>query len=164
MTKANKVSKLPKPSVGAFLNMARKYHSAANTLFPVAKDVKSPIYFLYAHTLELAFKAYLGSRGCSVPQIHDLESLCNSCQKQGLHINRDLANVIHLLESENKVHGFRYFAFVSTAIPEIGYLRHVVDDLMVTVTKDVETKPSKDSNKGVVGKFTFGKPEKKVKL
>ena len=57
MPKANKVSK---PSPGAFLNMAREYHSAANTLFPIAKDVTSPIYFLYAHTLELTFKAYLG--------------------------------------------------------------------------------------------------------
>jgi HEPN domain-containing protein len=87
MTKANKV---PKPSVGAFLNMAREYQSAANTLFPIAKEVTSPTYFLYAHTLELAFKAYLGSHGCSVPQIHDLESLCNSCQKHGLHVNDNL--------------------------------------------------------------------------
>jgi HEPN domain-containing protein len=161
MTKANKV---PKPSVGALLNMAREYHRAANTLFPIAKDVTSPIYFLYAHTLELAFKTYLGSHGCSVPQIHDLESLCKSCQKHGLHVNRELANVIHLLESENKVHGFRYFAFVSTGIPEIGYLRQVVDDLMVTVAKDVERTLSKDSSKGVVLKFIVGKPEKKVQL
>ena len=144
--------------------MAREYHSAANTLFPIAKDVTSPIYFLYAHTLELAFKAYLGSHRCSVPQIHDLESLCKSCQKHGLHVNREVANVVHLLESENKVHGFRYFAFVPTGIPEIGYLRQVVDDLMVTVAKDVERTLSKDSNKGVVLKFIVGKPEKKVQL
>ncbi|PYK28980.1 MAG: hypothetical protein DME59_00850 [Verrucomicrobia bacterium] len=161
MTKANKV---PKPSLGAFLNMAREYQSAANTLFHIAKDVMSPIYFLYAHTLELAFKAYLASHGCSVPQIHDLESLCKSCQKHGLHVNRELANVIHLLESENEVHGFRYFAFVSTGIPEIGYLRQVVDDLMVTVAKDVERTLSKDSNKRAVLKFIVGKPEKKVQL
>lgn len=155
---------MPKPSVGAFLNMAREYHRAANTLFPIAKDVKSPIYFLYAHTLELAFKAYLGSHGCPVPQIHDLESLCKSCQKHGLPLNRELANVIHLLESENKVHGFRYFTFVSTGIPEIGYLRQVVDDLMVTVAQDVDRTLSKDANKGVVLKFIVGKPEKKVQL
>ena len=68
------------------------------------------------------------------------------------------------MESENKVHGFRYFAFVSTSVPEIGYLRQVVDDLMVIVEKDVETRPGKDSNKGVVLKFIVGKPEKKVKL
>jgi hypothetical protein len=123
--------------------MAREYHRAANTLFPIAKDVTSPIYFLYAHTLELAFKTYLGSHGCSVPQIHDLESLCKSCQKHGLHVNRELANVIHLSESENKVHGFRYFAFVSTGIPEIGYLRQFVDDLMVTVAKDLEGRSAK---------------------
>ena len=161
MPKANKVSK---PSPGAFLNMAREYHSAANTLFPIAKDVTSPIYFLYAHTLELAFKAYLGLHGCSVPQIHDLESLFKSCQKHGLHVNRELANIIRLLESENKIHGFRYFAFVSTGIPEIGYLRHVVDDLMVTVASNVEKTLSKGSDKGMVLKFIVGKPEKKVHL
>ena len=83
MTKANKASK---PSVGAFLNMAREYHSAANTLFSIAKDLTSPIYSLYAHTLELAFKAYLGAHGCSIPRIHDLESLCKNCQKHGLHV------------------------------------------------------------------------------
>jgi hypothetical protein len=161
MAKANKI---PKPSVAAFLTMARGYHRAANTLFPIAKEVASPIYFLYAHTLELAFKAYLRSHGRSVPQIHNLESLCKSCQKEGLRVNRELANVIHLLESENKVHGFRYFAFVSTGIPEIGYLRQVVDDLMDIVAKDIERRPGKDSDKGVVLKFIVGKPEKKLQL
>jgi len=159
-----KPKKVPKPSVGAFLNMAREYHLAATTLFPIAKDVTSPIYFLYAHTLELVFKAYLGSHGCSVPQIHDLASLCKSCQKHGLQVNRQLANVIHLLESENKLHGFRYFAFISTSLPEIGYLRQIVDDLMVTVTKDAEKRLSKDSNNGVVLKLIVGKPEKKTQL
>ena len=159
-----KGTKASKPSGAAFFTMAREYHRAANTLFPIAKDVTSPIYFLYAHTLELAFKAYLGLHGCSVPQIHDLESLSRSCQKHGLQVNRELAEVIRLLESENKIHGFRYFAFVSTGIPEIGYLRHVVDDLMVTVSRNVEKTLSKGSDKRAVLKFIVGKPEKKVQL
>ncbi len=142
--------------------MAREYHSAANTLLSIAKDATSPIYFLYAHTLELAFKAYLGSHGCPVPKIHDLESLSKTCQKHGLQVNLELENIIHLLESENKVHGFRYFAFVSTGIPEIDFLRQAVDDLMGTVTRDVEKTLSKGSDKGVVLKFVVGKPEKKV--
>jgi HEPN domain-containing protein len=86
-----KGKKASKPSVAAFFTMAREYHRAANTLFPIAKDVRSPIYFLYAHTLELALKAYLGSHGHPVPRIHDLESLFKRCQKAGLHVNRDLA-------------------------------------------------------------------------
>jgi len=157
MTKAKKASKR---SVATFF-MAQQYHRAANTLFPIGKDVASPIYFLYTHTLELAFKAYLRSHGRSVPEIHDLESLCERCQKAGLHINRDLANVIHGLESENRDYGFRYFNFASTGIPEIGYVRQVVDDLMIVVAKDIESRPSKNSDKGVVLKFIFGKPEKK---
>ena len=106
----------------------------------------------------------MGSHGCSAPQIHDLESLCKSCQKHGLHVNRELADVIRLLESENKVHGFRYFAFLSTGIPEIGYLRQVADDLMVTVAREVEKTLSTGSHKGVVLKFIIGKPEKKPQL
>jgi hypothetical protein len=143
--------------------MAREYHRAANTLF-IAKEVASPLYFLYAHTFELAFKAYLAAHRASVPirgkRAHDLGSLCKSCQNHGLRVNRELTDVIHLLESENKEHGFRYFVFKPTGIPEIGYLREVVDDLMVIVAKDVERTCSKDSDKAVL-KFIFGKPEKK---
>jgi hypothetical protein len=103
------------------------------------------------------------ARSRGVSRGHDLEFLSSSCQKQGLHVNRELADVIHLLESENKVYGFRYFAFVSTGIPEIGYLRQVADELMITVTKEVEGMPIKDSNREVVFKYIVGKPEKKMK-
>jgi len=49
-------------------------------------------------------------------------------------------------------------------IPEIGYLRQVADDLMVTVARDVEKTLSTGSYKGVVLKFIVGKPEKKPQL
>jgi hypothetical protein len=60
------------------------------------------------------------------------------------------------------LYGFRYFAFVSTGIPEIGYLRQVVDDLMSIVAKDIERRRGKDPDNGVVLKFIVGKPEKKL--
>lgn len=141
--------------------MARQYHTAANTLYGIAKDVPAPVYFLYAHTLELAFKAYLQSFGCSAPPIHSLESLCERCRARGLHVNREIVDTIRLLESENAVHGFRYFAFVATGIPEIGYLREIVDDLMRTVAEETRKKPGDDLRKGVVFKITVGKPVQK---
>src|SRR5262245_56693721 len=110
-----KTHKLPEPPE-AFLNMARQYHIAANTLFSVARDNASPVYFLYTHTIELALKAYLRSLGCSVPrgrEGHDLPSVLEKCRAKGLRITRDLADVIRLLQSENEFHGFRYFAFTS---------------------------------------------------
>jgi HEPN domain-containing protein len=162
MTRTNRERKLPELLAEAFLNMARQYHAAANTLLSSGGDTMSPLYFLYTHTIELVFKAYLRSLGCSVPRIHALQSLCARCQAQGLQVNVDLANVIRLLESENEVHGFRYFAFISTGIPEIGYLRQVVNDLMITVTEEINKKPGEDLLKGAVLKFTVGKPVKKL--
>lgn len=162
MTKSKKRRKPPEPSAEAFLNMAREYHVAANTPFSIGRDTMSPLYFLYTHAIELAFKAYLRSFGCSVPRIHGLQSLCERCQAHGLQENIDLANVIRLLESENEVHGFRYFAFISTGVPEIGYLRQVVDDLMITVTDEVKKKPGENLLKGAVLKFVVSKPVKKL--
>jgi hypothetical protein len=79
----------------------------------------------------------------------------------GLQMHDDLVTVIHLLESENKVHGFRYFVFASTSKPEIGYLRQAVDNLMTDVTEELSKRPKEDASSGVVFKFTVGKAIKK---
>jgi len=173
----NKKRKLPEPPAEAFLNMARQYHIAANTLFSVARDNASPVYFLYTHTIEFALKAYLRSLGCSVPrgpQGHDLHFFLQECRAKGLRTTRDLAHVIRLLLSEDKGYGFRYFDPAESAttavppsertsigIPEISYLRQVVDDLMLTVTEKVEQTPSDASAGGAVLKFVVGKPVSK---
>jgi HEPN domain-containing protein len=162
VTKPNYDRKVPEPSGEALLNMARQYHSAANALFSVGGDTMSPLYFLYTHAIELTLKAYIRSLGCSVPRIHVLQSLFERCRAQGLQVGLDLAKVIRLLESENELHGFRYFTFISTGTPEIGYLRQVVDDLMITVTEEIRKKPGKYLLKGAVLKFTVGKPERKL--
>src|SRR3972149_6027830 len=93
------------PTAQAFLYMAQEYHFAATTLFSAASRAESPLYFLYTHTIELALKAFLRSRGLPAPRKHVLETLCRRSQGSGLQINDDLWNVIHLLESENKDHG-----------------------------------------------------------
>jgi len=159
-TKLKKGPGLSDPTAEAFLNMAKEYHFAAATLFSAGGRAEAPLYFLYTHTIELALKAFLRSHSLSCPKTHALRSLCRQCQEIGLQINLDLVNVIELLESENKVHGFRYFAFVSTSKPEIGYLREVVDNLMTNVTEALSKRPE-DVFKGIIVKFTVGKPFKK---
>jgi len=58
-----------------FLNMARKYQKAGTRLLESIEGDKAdpqcalsdPMYFLFAHTLELAFKAFLLFRGEAIP-------------------------------------------------------------------------------------------------
>jgi HEPN domain-containing protein len=102
------------PTAQAFLNMAQQYHFAATTLLSASGRAEAPLYFLYTHTIELALKAFLRFHGLSAPRTHALRSLCRQCRAIGLGMHNDLVNVIDLLESESKVHGFRYFVFTST--------------------------------------------------
>jgi len=147
----------------AFLNTAQQYHLAATTLLPLHQQVESPLYFLYTHALELALKAYLRSHGLPTPlgqPGHALQALFEQCQRKGLQVHSDLRGVIDLLESENKLHGFRYFVFKATGRPEINYCRKVVDELMGVVAEEVKKRPTKGLSSAVM-KFTIGKPEKK---
>ncbi len=147
----------------AFLNMAQQYHLAATTLFPIYQRVEPPLYLLFTHAIELALKAYLRSYGLSTPrgqQGHALQGLLAQCKRNGLQVGSDLQNVIQLLESENKQHGFRYFVFEATHRPDINYVREVVDKLMRIIEAEVNNRPTK----GLVGavlKIIVGKPEKK---
>ena len=73
----------------------------------------------------------------------------------------DLENVVRLLESENKLHGFRYFVFKGTIKPEMKYLREVADRLMIVVANEVEKSPLQTVAKGAVMKFTVSKAVRK---
>jgi len=150
----------------AFLSMARQYHLAATTLLPLDQQVEYPLYFLFTHALELALKAYLRSHGLLTPrglQGHALRDLLEQCYSNGLQVGRDLQrdlqNVVGLLEYENSKHGFRYFLFETTGRPGIDYLGAVVDELMPVIEEEVSKRPT--LLRGVVLKSGFGKPEKK---
>src|SRR6266516_7100953 len=134
------------PPAEACLIMAQQYHLAATTLLPIHQRAEHPLYFLFTHAIELALKAYLRSRGLSTPrgqQGHALQKLFEQCQRNGLQGGFDLRNVIQLLESENKQHGFRYFLFAGTGRPDIKYLREVVDELMGVIEQEVKSRPTK---------------------
>jgi len=161
MTKLTKHPRVPEPSAEALLNVAQEYHLAATTLVSLGHAVDSPLYFLYAHASELALKAYLRSHNLLSPHTHNLNSLIQKCRQLGLPTPNNLTNVIELLQSENSVQGFRYFALASTIKPEISYLREVVDWLMATVVNELREKPGEDHRKAIVLKLTVGKPLQK---
>jgi hypothetical protein len=147
----------------AFLKTAHEYHLAATTLLSIQQQVESPLYYLYAHSIELCLKAYLRSYELPTPlgkRGHALGALLDQCQGKGLSLRTDVRNVIRLLESEHRFHGFRYFVFRATSRPEINYLREVADELIQVVSEEVGKGATPGPSKAVL-KFTVGKPEKK---
>jgi len=156
-------SKTDETTAEAFLNTAQQYHSAARALLPLREQVESPLYFLFAHAIELALKAYLRSCGLSTPrgqQGHALLDLLEACHRNGLRVGVDLPGVIRLLELEHGRHGFRYFIFEGIGRPSIDHLREVVDDLMRVIGEEVAKRPSTTPPAAVL-KFVVGRPEKK---
>ena len=145
---------------GAFLNDAKQYRLAGSRLLAFRADIESPIYFLYAHSLELSLKAFLRAHDQAAPRGaagHDLRSLLEKCQRLGLHVNLDLLNVVELLRQESMKHGFRYFRFESTTRPELDFLATVADELLLRVEKEVASRPWKGKN-SAVAKLSVGKP------
>lgn len=149
------------PTAEAHLYTAQQYHLAANKLFAFGQEVEMPLYFLYAHTIELALKAFLRSLGERVPRIHTLPALSELCGEHGLKVSSDVLQVISLLDSETRFHGFRYFAFVNAGKPSLDYLREAVDELMAIVSERVSNAPGDRPVPGAVVKLTVQKPVKK---
>lgn len=144
----------------AFLNMAQQYHLATTTLFPLRG--RSRLSTSYTRTRSsLRSKPISDRTAAECPTRTSSPLLLQQCADQGLRVRFDLKNVIHILESENKVHGFRYFAFATTGKPEITYLREVVDDLMAVVVEEMKNRPGADLPKKVVLKMIVGRPVKK---
>jgi len=108
---------------------------------PVYSD---PLYFLFAHTVELAFKAFLPFHGEPVPKRghkgHDIVKLHGRCEALGLRFPGDpvdLHNVVKLLAMENDVQGFRYYSSDTKAVPELSWTRDVVNALIQAVRERI---------------------------
>lgn len=148
---------------GALLTYAEQYHHAATLLFPVRQQVEAPLYFMYAHAIELALKAYLRTRNVTTNVNHSLSKLKELCEANGMQAGQHLRNVIELLESEHAKQGYRYFLAKSTVRPSPDYVRDVVDALVPTVAAQVRQQPTTDVDQTIVAKFIVGKPERRPK-
>lgn len=156
----------------ALLNMARDYADAANELFMIADSrpkiqgrhlpLSSPLYFLFSHAAELAFKAFLQAKNVPTTEKHKLATLYARSRDAGLVVGpRDeleIGNIVSLLESGNKGQGFRYFNLKSCSMPELSWVRGVIAELILAVEPYVQSHSAPGGAKGVKGVIIFGKP------
>lgn len=147
----------------ALLSYAEQYHHAATLLFSAQHEVQAPLYFLYAHAIELSLKAYLRTRNATTSVNHSLSRLEALCLANGMQDNQHLHNVIELLESERAKQGYRYFLAKSTVRPSLDYVRDVVNALVPAVAAQVHANPSADADSAVALKMAVGKPERRPK-
>ena len=155
-----KNSPVSPPNSSAFLKTAKEYYLAAKTLLPICNSVEAPIYFLFVHSIESALKAYLNLDKPTKRHIHQVDLLFEECLKKGLPLRSSIINILRTLESENKVHGFRYFYFASTTRPTLDHLSEVVEEIMSTISDEVNKRSIKN-DKAIVLKISIGKPVKK---
>lgn len=171
--------KRPRQAVSAmaFLNMARDYADAANELYMVADarpkihghmPLSSPLYFLYSHAAELALKAFLTANNVPINELtdhkvrHNLPKLYDQSRNLGLvelgaRDRFEIGNVVSLLHSENKDHGFRYFNLESTLRPDLAQVREAITELLRAVEPHVP--PSTAPGVAVKTIMTLGKGE-----
>ncbi len=157
----------------AFLNMARKYQKAGSRLLDSIEGDKAdpqralsdPMYFLFAHTLELAFKAFLLFRSepisISGKAGHDIVVLHRQCAALGLRLKEDadsLPRAVEMLATENEHHGFRYFDPVkgnNGIIPALPWTCDVVNALVAVIREQLGDTPPDGP---VKVQFIAGKP------
>jgi hypothetical protein len=159
-----------------FLNMARKYQKAGSRLLDSTEGGKAdpedalsdPIYFLFAHTLELTFKAFLLFRGEGIPTSgkagHDIVELHRRSAALGLRLKEEagsLPTIVEMLANENEHHGFRYFDPVKGnegIIPALPWTCEVVNALIAVIREQLgDTTPAGP----VKVQFIAGKPTTK---
>jgi hypothetical protein len=98
----------------SFFGLARQYQKAANLVYESNTNLKTPVYFMYMHAIELALKAFL--RAANLPIVtdrqrkhHQIAELYEECRGLGLTIGPDdrvdIRNVVALLENANEDQG-----------------------------------------------------------
>lgn len=168
MSAASVPSNQPKTAVPqmhprAFLRMARQYHEAAEVLFAEHErrinagnksEIDDPIYFMYYHTIELAFKTYRRAHNLPNVEHHRLIDLYADCQKLGLVLGPPnvMQNIVNWLQSSDKEFTrFRYFSLKSDTRPDLNWTRENVGLLMQIVADklDILFPPNNQPGKAV---------------
>jgi len=154
----------------SFLGFAGQYQKAANLVCDSDKTLGVPIYFMYAHAIELALKAYL--RAANVPIVadkkrkhHKITELFKECQRLGLKDDvTDMGNVVALLDGANEEQGLRYFRTKGAAYLDLSWTRDAVERLLQAIEPAVKRKGDVDGivpGRAVRADFIFGKPQPK---
>jgi HEPN domain-containing protein len=160
----------PTLSAKATYRRALQFLTAAKRLYASAKShsqLGNPTYFLYFHTIELAFKAYLCSYGIEPNRGHELQKVYHQCRALGLVVGPDdltnLGNVVTLLESGNEDHGFRYFKPRNGNLPDLAWTRETSARLLRVVARRMrEIEYTSFPGPPVSGFLVVGKPRRGV--
>jgi hypothetical protein len=154
----------------SFLGVAEQYQKAGNLLYESDRTLRTPMYFMYMHAIELALKASLRAAGLPIAadrkrKHHQITELYEESRALGLRIGPDdafdLRNVVALLEGANEDQGLRYFTLKSQSIPELSWLRDTVEKLLRAVEPGVMKKAEADgivAGRAVKLDMTFSKP------
>jgi hypothetical protein len=156
----------------ALFSVAREYADAATELLRIATarpqirgtlmPLSRPIYFLFGHAAELLFKAFLRAKDAPVREVHGLIDLYEDCRNRGLVIVPEdrygVGNIVSLLASGNKRHGFRYFELQTTTIPELSWTRDTIRALIQAVEPHIQNTIATPGGQMTI---TVSKPEQK---
>ncbi len=100
-------------------------------------DVDDPIYFLFAHAIELCLKSYVQAAVGQTEKTHDIWQLFILCRENGFKLGEiELAEAKNIIEGLNPVennHGFRYFNMMSTGKPDGQWTMNFVNRLFENV-------------------------------
>jgi hypothetical protein len=157
----------------SFLGYGRQYQKAGNLVLDSDRSLRTPIYFMYAHAIELALKAYL--RAANLPIVadtkrkhHKITELLVECQALGLCVGSDdqtdIGNVVALLEGVNTEQGLRYFRSKGATYPDLSWTAAAVERLFAAIVPAVKRRAEADGivpGRVVKVDFVFGKPQPK---
>ena len=142
----------------SFLGFAQQYQRAANELLDLHSAdhlLRDPIYFLYAHAVEMLLKAFLRAHNIAIvgtpwakEKGHHLYELYEECCRLGLNVDKNdpvgIRNVVILLDSGNRYQGFRYFSLESGSVPDLQWTRDIVQRLVNSVQPRVDAAAKRD--------------------
>src|ERR1035438_2796025 len=165
-----KAKRRPTPEVDpiAFVKLAREFYNLAERSSDLEASLSKPLYFLYFHALELAFKAFLRSHHVPTSELqkkdkgHTLTVLYEDCRKLGLVIGPldqfDIGNIVNMLQLANEYQGLRYFNPDLKSLPTLAWTRETVGELITTLEAKLGVVAS---TPGPATKlvFVWGKPE-----
>lgn len=149
-----------------FLNNASDFYKASERVFVPKQLLNKPLHFLYFHTLELAFKAYLRSHNVPTRELrrkgHNLVDLYADCRARGFVIGPtdqyDIGNVVNMLQGANEDQGLRYFNPETKSWPTLSWTREVVQNVIRKVEERLGVSADRIPGPATSIVFVYGKP------
>jgi hypothetical protein len=160
----------PTPEIDAlaFVRLAREFYHVAERSSDLEGSLSKPLYFLYFHALELAFKGFLRSQNVTTRELekkekgHTLTVLYEDCRNLGLVIGPrdhvDIVNIVNMLHLANEYQGLRYFNPDLKGLPTLAWTRETVGELitMLEAKLGIVCAPSGPATKLI---FVWDKPQ-----